>query len=434
MSMRRVAVIAVLAMLALGVPLSAAAAPPPSPGPPATPSSARAYRVPGVDNPAARSTVLRQGVDVLGGGRDYLEVRATPAQADRLRASGLRLLPLPAAAPVPGLVAPGEFPIGYRGYHTYRTLTAELDSLAAAHPNQVAVSSYGRSVQGRPLLLVKISDDVRTDKHEPEVLFSCAQHAREHLTVEMCLHIVRRLALGYGTDPAITQLVKSRKIWVVPMANPDGAEYDISTGLFSMWRKNRQLTPENTEIGTDLNRNWGDEWACCGGSSANPGNDTYHGTAPFSAPETAQLRDWVNSRVVRGVQQITAHIDFHSFSELVLWPYGFTASDTGPGLSNSDAAAFRKLGEQMAATNGYTPEQSSHLYINDGSIGDWMWAQHHIWSYTFEMHPTSLTQGGFYPPENVIERETARNDAAVDLLLGYADCVPRIIGAHCAAH
>jgi carboxypeptidase T len=431
MSMHRVAVIAVLAMLALAVPFSAAAAPPPSPEPPATPSSA--YRV-GVDNPAVRSTVVRQGVDVLGGGRDYLEVQATPAQADRLRASGLRLLLLPPAAPVPGLVAPGEFPIGYRGYHTYRTLTAELDSLAAAHPNQLAVSSYGRSAQGRPLPLVKISDDVHTDKHKPEVLFSCAQHAREHLTVEMCLHIVRRLARGYGTDPAITQLVTSREIWVVPMVNPDGAEYDISTGLFAMWRKNRQPTPENTKIGTDLNRNWGDEWACCGGSSANPGNDTYHGTAPFSAPETARLRDWVNSRLVRGVQQITAHIDFHSFSELVLWPYGFAASATGPGLTSSDAAAFRKLGEQMAATNGYTPEQSSHLYINDGSIGDWMWAQHHIWSYTMEMYPTSLTQGGFYPPENVLERETARNDAAVDLLLSYADCVPRIIDAPCAAH
>jgi hypothetical protein len=330
-------------------------------------------------------------------------------------------------------VAPGQFPIGYQGYHTYRQLTTELDSLAAAHPNQVAISSYGKSVQGRPLLLVKISDDVRTDKHEPEVLFSCAQHAREHITVEMCLHIVRRLARGYGTDPAITHVLKSREIWVVPMANPDGAEYDISTGLFAMWRKNRQPAPDNSHVGTDLNRNWGDEWACCDGSSGNPANDTYHGPAPFSAPETAQLRDWVNSRVIGGEQQITAHIDFHSFSELVLWPYGFTASDTGPGLTNSDADTFRKLGQQMAATNGYRPEQSSNLYINDGSIADWMWAQHHIWSYTLEMYPTSMTQGGFYPPASVIDRETTRNDAAVDLLLSYADCVPRIIGAHCAA-
>lgn len=432
MPLRRVAVIAVLAMLALAVPLTAVAAS--SPQPPATPSSA--YRVPGLNNPAARSMVARLGVDVLGGGRDYLEVRATPAQADQLRASGLRLLPLLTATPVPGLpglVAPGEFPIGYRGYHTYRGLTAELGALAAAHPHQVSVSSYGRSMQGRPLLLVKISDEVRADSRKPEVLFTCAQHAREHITVEMCLHIVRRLAQGYGADPAITQLVKSRTIWVMPMANPDGAEYDISTGLFALWRKNRQPDPGNTAIGTDLNRNWGDEWACCGGSSADPGRDDYHGSAPFSAPETAQLRDWVDSRVIGGARRITAHIDFHSFSELVLWPYGFTANDTGPGLDSSDAAVFRALGERMAATNGYTPEQSSHLYVNDGSIGDWMWARHHIWSYTMEMYPTSLTQGGFYPPANVIDRETARNDAAVDLLLRYADCVPRIIGARCAA-
>jgi hypothetical protein len=425
MSIRQV-VIAALGMLVLVFPVAATAAPPVPPEPIA------AYRVQGMDNPAARTAVLRQGVDVLGGGRDYLEVRASPAQAERLRASGLQLLPLPALPPIPGVVAPGQFPIGYGGYHTYGKLTAELGSIAAAHPDQVAVLSYGRSVQGLPLPLVKISDDVRTDQRKPEVLFSCAQHAREHLTVEMCLHIIRRLVQGYATDPAITQLVKSRETWVMPMANPDGAEYDISTGLFSLWRKNRQPTAGNTDIGTDPNRNWGTQWGCCGGSSTDPTNDTYRGTAPFSAPEIAQLRDWVNSRVVDGVQQITAHIDFHSYSELVLWPYGFTTDDTGPGLNASDAATFRQLGEAMAATNGYTPEQSSDLYITDGTVGDWMWAQHHIWSYTFEMYPTSQAQGGFYPPETEINRETARNDAAVDLLLGYADCVPRITGARCA--
>ncbi|MGH3911452.1 MAG: M14 family zinc carboxypeptidase, partial [Pseudonocardiaceae bacterium] len=133
---------------------------------------------------------------------------------------------------------------------------------------------------------------------------------------------------------------------------------------------------------------------------------------------------WVNSRVIGGTQQITSNIDFHTFSELVLWPYGYTTNDTGPGLDDADAAAFRSLGEAMAATNGYTPQQSSDLYITDGAIGDWMWAQHHIWSFTFEMYPTSQLQGGFYPPDTEIKRETGRNDAAVDLLLHSADCVP----------
>ena len=74
----------------------------------------------------------------------------------------------------------------------------ELALLAAVHPDIVRVSSYGTSLEGRVLPLVKISDAVATDEAEPEVLFSCAQHAREHVTVEMCLHIVTRLAEGHG--------------------------------------------------------------------------------------------------------------------------------------------------------------------------------------------------------------------------------------------
>ncbi|MGH4024462.1 MAG: M14 family metallopeptidase [Pseudonocardiaceae bacterium] len=416
MPVRRVAVIAALATLALAVPLTATAAPPPpEPGP------ASVYRVPGLDTAAERTAVVRQGVDVLSGGPDFLEVRATPGEADELRANGLQLVPQP-LAPLPALPTAGSFPPGFTGYHTYDELNDELNGLAQQHPDVVSLSSYGRSFEGRALPLVKISDSVGTDENEPEVLFSCAQHAREHLTVEMCLHIVQRLADGYGTDPAITDLVGSREIWVLPMTNPDGAEYDIANGSFAFWRKNRQ--PGGGQIGTDLNRNWGTGWACCGGSSANPGDETYHGSGPFSAPETAQLRDWVNSRVLGGVQQITTHIDFHTFSELVLWPYGYTTDDTGPGMTAADAAAFRSLGEAMASTNGYTPEQSSDLYITDGAIGDWMWAQHHIWSFTFEMYPTSQLQGGFYPADTEIKRETERNDRAVDLLLRSADCVP----------
>lgn len=422
MPARRVAVIASLVMLALAVPLTATAAAPLQPGPESETESV--YRVEGLDTPAERTAVARQGADVLGGGRDYLEVRATPQEADELRASGLRLVSLP-LDPLPELpLATSGFPPGFTGYHTYDELNTELSTLAQQHPDVVSLASYGQSVEGRALPLVKISDAVGVDENEPEVLFTCAQHAREHLTVEMCLHIVQRLAEGHGTDPGVTDLVNSREIWVMPITNPDGAEYDISSGTFALWRKNRQPNPGTSDIGTDLNRNWGAAWGCCGGSGANPGDETYRGAAPFSAPETAQLRDWVNGRVLDGTQQITSHIDFHTFSELVLWPYGYTTNDTGPGLDAADAAAFRSLGEAMAATNGYTPQQSSDLYITDGAIGDWMWAQHHIWSFTFEMYPTSQLQGGFYPPDTEIKRETERNDAAVDLLLQSADCVP----------
>ncbi len=140
------------------------------------------------------------------------------------------------------------------------------------------------------------------------------------------------------------------------------------------------------------------------------------------------VADFVRSRVVGGVQQIKAGIDFHTYSELVLWPFGYTYSDTTTGMTADDHAAFKAVGQKMAASNGYTAQQSSDLYITDGSIDDYLWGAHKIFGYTFEMYPRSASGGGFYPPDEVIERETSRNRDAVLQLLENADCMYRVIG------
>jgi carboxypeptidase T len=318
-----------------------------------------------------------------------------------------------------------DFPSGYAGYHNYAEMTAELRKAAADFPNIAKLSSIGKSHEGRDIWMLKISDNVNSDENEPEVLFNCNIHAREHLTVEMCLRIAKRFTTGYASNSAIKGVVDSREILIVPSVNPDGAEYDIATGQFRTWRKNRQ------QQATDVNRNFGYKWGCCGGSSGSSSSETYRGPSAFSTPEAQRIRDLVNSRVVGGKQQITTHIDWHTYSELVLWPSGYTTADTAPGLDADQQRAFATLGRQMAQTNGYTPQQSSDLYITDGSIGDWMWGVHKIWSYTFEMYPKDFWGGGFYPKDSVIATETARNDKAVNLLLEYADCVPRVIGKTC---
>ena len=72
-------------------------------------------------------------------------------------------------------------------------------------------------------------------------------------------------------------LVNTREIWIVPNLNPDGSEYDIATGSYRSWRKNRQPNAGSTAVGTDLNRNWGFNWGCCGGSSGTFSSETYRG-------------------------------------------------------------------------------------------------------------------------------------------------------------
>jgi hypothetical protein len=254
----------------------------------------------------------------------------------------------------------------------------ELNQTSLAFPQLVHMFSIGQSYQGRTLWAVKISDNPTVDEAEPEVLFTLHQHAREHLTVEQGLYLLHMLTEEYNLTPQITNLVNSREIYLIFDANPDGGEYDIATGSYRSWRKNRQPNSGSSYVGTDLNRNWGYRWGCCGGSSGSTSSETYRGASAFSAPETQVVRDFVNSRVIGGQQQITVAIDFHTYSELILWPYGYTYTDVPADMTQDDHDVLVAMGQAMANTNGYTPEQASDLYITDGTINDWLYAQHGI--------------------------------------------------------
>ena len=270
---------------------------------------------------------------------------------------------------------------------------------------------------------VKISDNVGTDEDEPEVLFIGQHHAREHITVEMTLYILHLLADNYGADQQITDLVNSREIYIIFTTNPDGSEYDVATGSYRSWRKNRQPNSGSSYIGTDLNRNYGYKWGCCGGSSGFPSSETYRGASAFSAPETQRIRDFINSRVVGGKQQIKTSITFHSYAQLVLWPYGYTYTDVPSDMTQDDHNVFVAMGQAMAQSNGYTAQQASDLYITDGTTDDWAYGVHKIFMYTFEMGSNT-----FYPSGSQIAALTSVNDAAVRYLLDKSDCPYKVIG------
>ncbi|WP_330298293.1 M14 family metallopeptidase [Streptomyces sp. NBC_00503] len=432
---RRAAVTAALLALALGAPaygMSATAAPPPSPSTATQDESIVQYEIQGPATAAERTALLRTGASIDEVDARSVVVSADTAQARSLRALGYKLtaLPGPPDRSEGRGVATGaaDFPSADSNYHNYAEANAEIDQRVAQYPSIMSKQVIGKSYQGRDIVAIKISDNVGTDENEPEVLFTHHQHAREHLTVEMALYLLKEWGSKYGTDARITNMVNSRELWIIPDLNPDGGEYDIASGSYRSWRKNRQPNTGSSAVGTDLNRNWDYKWGCCGGSSSSKSSETYRGPAAASAPEVKVVSDFVRSRVVGGKQQIKAAIDFHTYSELVLWPFGWTYNDTAPGMTADDLAVYKKIGTSMAASNGYTPEQSSDLYITDGTIDDWLWGNQKIFAYTFEMYPTDSGSSGFYPPDEVIDRETSRNKDAVLQLLENADCMYRSIG------
>ena len=149
------------------------------------------------------------------------------------------------------------------------------------------------------------------------------------------------------------------------------------------------------------------------------------------------MRDFITSRVVGGRQQITSAITFHTAGEQVLWPYGYTRTDVPADMTVDDQAALRALGVRLAGKNGYKAMQSSSLYVTDGDEIDYAYGRHRIFMFTFEMYPTHAqvsTNARFYPPDEVIGRETERNKDAILYFMEQTGCRYNIIGkaaTHC---
>lgn len=413
----------IVSLLALGS-LTAYAAPPDTP--PGQAKKLKAgepgpYVVHGVTTKEQRTEIVGTGAAIDQVGADFVVITATPEEVQQLAGLGF-------TAEVLAITL--DFPPADSLYHNYSEMVAVINSYVASYPSIVQKFSVGKSYQNRDLWAVKISDNVAVDENEPEVLYIGQYHAREHLTVEQAIYTLKLLADGYGSDSRITNIVNGREIFILFSTNPDGSEYDVATGAYRSWRKNRQPNSGSTYVGTDLNRNHGYRWGCCGGSSGTFSSETYRGASSNSAPETTRVRDFINSRVIGGVQQIKALITFHTYSELVLWPYGYTFTDVPDDMTLDDWNVFKTMGQYMAGTNGYTAQQASDLYITDGDLTDWAYGIHKIFAFTFEMYPTTSTPG-FYPADEQIAPQTARNRESILYLAEKANCPYSVIGKAC---
>ncbi|MCY7417372.1 MAG: M14 family metallopeptidase [Chloroflexi bacterium] len=264
-----------------------------------------------------------------------------------------------------------------------------MRAAATVYPSLTSVTTTGESYTGRPIRMIKISDHVATDEDEPEVLITARTHAREHLSTEAALALVTWLTTGYATSSRIRNIVDTTEIFIVPDVNPDGAAYGVARGYLHHWRKNRQ--PTDGVVGTDLNRNFGYQWGCCGGSSGSSSAGWYRGAAPFSSPEDRVLRDLVESR------QFSETLSLHTYGAQVLWRYGYTTVDQPADMTARQRAIVVGLARGMTARNGYRPMQASDLYLNDGSFPDWALGVHGIPSLTMELAPKTEAEGGFYP-------------------------------------
>lgn len=313
-----------------------------------------------------------------------------------------------------------DFPQEDQLYHNYSELTAALNKVAQENPDLVRLNSIGKTVENRDIYAVQMTTDFANAMQKPALLIMGGHHAREHLSVEMPLKFIQYLISAYrSNNERVKTLIENRDIHIIPAVNPDGLEYDVASGSYKMWRKNR-FRNSNGSYGVDLNRNYDYQWGT-GGSSSSPSSDTYMGPRPFSEPETQAIKKYVEDH-----ENITILLSFHSFSKLILYPWGhkYTGIENG-----NDQAVHQKMAEKMSEWNGYTPQQSSDLYIASGDTTDWSYGVHKIISFTFELDPANNGFGGdgFYPGPGAIDSSFNKNIEPLLYLLEYADNPYRVL-------
>jgi murein tripeptide amidase MpaA len=298
-------------------------------------------------------------------------------------------------------------------YHSYLECEADLQALERDHPGRAKVFTLGTSLEGRNISALRVSDNAAADEPEPALMVLGCHHAREWISVEVPLLFARHLLENYDRDPDVRGLVDGSEIWVVPLVNPDGLEYTIHA--YRYWRKNRRLNSDGS-FGIDLNRNYAYAWGYDdSGSSPTPASDVYRGAAPFSEPETGAVRSLFLRRDVRAL------VSYHSYSQVILYPWGFADAATEKEAEFDRLAA--KMSDLMRAVNGRIYDYgraASALYVTNGDTTDWAYAMAGIPAFTIELPPVDILRGGFFNPETDIAPVFRENLPALLFLARYA--------------
>ncbi len=331
----------------------------------------------------------------------YLLLEVDRAGYERLLDAGFRVTVEPkltAQLTAPRERLPGQVN-GIPGYPCYRTVEETFDTaaaIAAAHPDLATWIDIGDSWEktqpggpdGYDMLVLRLTNSA-VPGPKPKLFVMTSIHAREYTPAELNTRFAEYLIDNYGADPDVTWLLDYHEIHLLLQANPDGRKH-AEAGQW--WRKNTDNDDgcnDPDSWGTDLNRNYEFQWGCCGGSSGAPCSTTYRGPAPSSEPETVAVRDYV--RAIFPDQRgddltdpapddaMGVFLDIHSYSELVLWPWGFTNTLAANG------PALQTLGRKFAYFNDYRPEQSVGLYPTDGTTDDFAYGDLGLAAYTFEL-------------------------------------------------
>lgn len=249
-----------------------------------------------IDHKSELDSVTRMiSIDDVRDGMVY--AYATGEQMERIRRNtpyDVQLLPLPGNKRLKTAAISADMS-GWDAYPSYGQYEAMMDSMASAYPDICELDTIGKTVLGRSLLVMRITDHPGREEDEPELFYTSTMHGNEAAGYVLMLRLIDTLLTSYGQDERITNLVDSIDIFINPHANPDGTYGDDDQTLSEASRYNAN--------GVDLNRNFPDP------------QDGPHPDGQSWQPETRAMMDFAKK------QHITLSANFHGGAEVANYPW-----------------------------------------------------------------------------------------------------------------
>ncbi|KAG0033222.1 hypothetical protein BGZ81_009085 [Podila clonocystis] len=295
----------------------------------------------------------------------------------------------------------------FGNYHPHEAIKEFYLQLAEDYEDLVTfIPSIGTTAEGREIFAVKITarEEDGSIREKPQIWWQSLQHAREWASGSTVQYLTHHLLSKYGKKEKVTSLLQDAEFVIVPIMNVDG--YDYTWKSNRLWRKNRRHLGPGT-YGVDLNRNWNEHFGQ-GGLSRVPWSETYHGPSAASEPEVRALAQFFSAQ-----KQIVGAIDFHTYSQLVLRPWGWSTEEAPHEKEHKYLGD--KIVEAIKGVHGmdYISERAVELYQMRGSAADWFYGEEAtkanngrpVYSYAIELRPNDAPGGakGFLlPPDEII--------------------------------
>jgi hypothetical protein len=302
----------------------------------------------------------------------------------------------------------------------------------------------GPNVPHAPWTVQALRIGVHRDGSRIGVLTYSQEHAREWAVPLVTLEFAERLLANYATDPETHTLLNDVDVFVVPVTNPDGANYSFND--YNFQRKNMdnycqgaQRDPVNRDSwGVDVNRNYavGSLFDGYFGASLDCLNEVSAGTGELSEPESRNI-----IALAKAHPNIKYAMNVHSYGGYFMWPpgaYKAAGRITLPRPSIQESAEFLSAAQQIVSSiasyrgtvtwPAQTGPVADVLYSAAGNSADELYYEDGIFAWDFETGNfiwNTATQAwdgpGFQPPYAEAHAEAMEYASGLVQLVRVAD-------------